>query len=90
MDTEKKPTEDTTPPKQDMGQIVSDLVVSGATVLAHSAAEAVVKRVRKAAAQTAPVKAVAKVVNKAQKSAAPSKKKAKKNFQEIQLEKECR
>ena len=35
MDTEKKPTEDATPPKQDMGQIISDLVVSGATVLGY-------------------------------------------------------
>jgi hypothetical protein len=80
MDTEKKPDENTEKPKQDIGEVVGDLIVSGATVLAHSAAEAIVKRVRKSAAKTAPVKAVAKVVKKAKKSAAPktAKKKAKK------------
>jgi hypothetical protein len=31
MDTEKKPDEK---PKQDIGEVVSDLIVSGATVLA--------------------------------------------------------
>jgi hypothetical protein len=41
MDTEKKTDE-----KQDIGQVVGDLIVSGATVLAHSAAEAVVNRIR--------------------------------------------
>jgi hypothetical protein len=46
--TDKQPT-------PDIGAIVGDLVVSGATILAHSAAEAVVKRVKKAAADTAPV-----------------------------------
>jgi hypothetical protein len=72
--------ENTEKPKQDIGEVVGDLIVSGATVLAHSAAEAIVKRVRKSAAKTAPVKAVAKVVKKAKKSAAPktAKKKAKK------------
>jgi hypothetical protein len=64
MDIEKKPGEKPEQPKQDIAQIVGDLVVSGATVLAHSAAEAMVKRVRKAAAKTAQVKAVAKVVNR--------------------------
>jgi hypothetical protein len=83
MDTEKKPDEPSAEkPKQDVGQIVGDLVVSGATVLAHSAAEAVVKRVRKAAAKTRPVKAVGKAVKKARRSAPASKasknKKAKK------------
>ena len=83
MDTEKKPDEPSAEkPKQDVGQIVGDLVVSGATVLAHSAAEAVVKRVRKAAAKTRPVKAMAKAAKKARKSAPTSKagksKKAKK------------
>jgi hypothetical protein len=73
MDTEKKPDEDAKQPKQEIGQIVGDLVVSGATVLAHSAAEAVVKRVRKAAAKTTPAKARAKVVKKAKKSTAASK-----------------
>ena len=69
-------------PKQDIGEIVGDLVVSGATLLAHSAAETVVKRVKKAAAKLAPVEAVNKVVKKAKKSAAGAKvakaKKAKK------------
>jgi hypothetical protein len=78
MDTEKKPDEDAKQPKQDVGQIVGDLVVSGATVLAHSAAEAVVKRVRKAAAKTTPAKARAKVVKKAKKSTAASKAASKK------------
>lgn len=50
MDTEKKSGEQRTDqPKPDIGEIVGDLVVSGATILAHSAAEAVVKRVKKAA-----------------------------------------
>ena len=71
MDTEKKPSQQAgEEPKKDIGEIVGDLVVSGATVLAHSAAEAVVKRVRKAAAKAAPVKAVAKVVKKSKRSAA--------------------
>jgi hypothetical protein len=51
MDSEKNP-DDYKEPKQDLGQIVGDIVVSGATVLAHSGAEAVVKRVRNAAART--------------------------------------
>ena len=68
MDTEKK-SEKSPEPTQDIGKIVGDLVVSGATILAHSAAEAVVKRVNKAAADSAPVQAVAKVVKKAKKSA---------------------
>ena len=69
-------------PKQDLGEIVGDLVVSGATLLAHSAAETVVKRVKKAAAKLAPIEAVKKVPKKAKKSAAGTKvakaKKAKK------------
>ena len=46
MDTEKKPSEQARKrPKKDIGEIVGDLLVSGATVLAHSAvAETVVKR----------------------------------------------
>ena len=87
MDTEKKPDENTEKPKQDMGEVMSDLIVNGATVLAHTAAEAVVGRVKKAAAKTAPVKAVAKAVKKAKKSV--SRKKAK-NSQEIQLEEKRR
>jgi hypothetical protein len=59
--TDKQPT-------PDIGAIVGDLVVSGATFLAHSAAEAVVKRVKKAAADTARWQAVAKIVKKAKKS----------------------
>ena len=83
VDTEKKPDEQKTDqPKQDLGEIVGDLVVSGATLLAHSAAETVVKRVKKAAAKLAPVEAVKKVAKKAKKSAAGTKaakaKKAKK------------
>ena len=83
MDTEKKPDEQKTDqPKQDIGEIVGDLVVSGATLLAHSAAETVVKHVKKVAAKSAPVEAVKKVVKKAKKSAAGTKaaktKKAKK------------
>jgi hypothetical protein len=71
MDTEKKPDAETTDqPKPTIGDVVGDLVVSGATVLANSAAKAVVSRVKKAAATSAPVKAVAKVVKKAKKSAA--------------------
>ena len=74
--------EATDQPKQDLGEIVSDLVVSGATLLAHSAAETVVKRVKKAAAKLAPIEAVKKVPKKAKKSAAGTKvakaKKAKK------------
>ena len=74
MNTEKKPNEQAAKePKKDVGEIVGDLVVSGATVLAHSAAEAVVKRVRKAASKTPPVKAAAKIVKKAKKSGAVSK-----------------
>ena len=44
MDTEK-PEKSADQPKQDIGELVGDLVVSGATVLAHTAAKAVVKRV---------------------------------------------
>jgi hypothetical protein len=74
VDTEKKPDEQKTDqPKQDIGEIVGDLVVSGATLLAHSVAETVVKRVKKAAAKLAPVEAVNKVEKKAKKSAAGTK-----------------
>ena len=50
MDTEKT-EKSADQPKQDIGEIVGDLIVSGATVLANTAAKAVVKRVRKAAAK---------------------------------------
>jgi hypothetical protein len=72
MDTDKKPQEKTDGSK-DIGDMVGDLVVSGATVLAHSAATAIVKRVKKAATKSAPVKAAAKAVSKARKSAAARK-----------------
>src|SRR3954454_21620831 len=83
MDTEKKPDGETTDqPKPSISDVVGDLVVSGATVLANTAAKAVVGQVKKAAAKSAPVKAVAKAVKKAKKSAAGAKasktKKAKK------------
>src|SRR3954447_20027826 len=83
MDTEKKPDGATTEqPNPSIGDAIGNLVVSGATVLANSAAKAVVSRVKKAAATSAPVKAVAKAVKKANKSAAGVKaaktKKAKK------------
>ena len=88
MDTEKKPNEpDADQPKpeqpnQNIGDIVGDLVVSGATMLANTAAKAVVNRVKKAAGKTKPIKAVAKAVKKAKTSAAAPKatkgKKAKK------------
>jgi hypothetical protein len=32
MDTEKKPDEDTAKRKQDIGEVIGDIVVSGATV----------------------------------------------------------
>jgi hypothetical protein len=83
VDTEKKSGErKTDQSKQDLGEIVGDLVVSGATLLAHSAAETVVKRVKKAAAKLAPVEAAKKIPKKAKKSSAGIKvakaKKAKK------------
>jgi hypothetical protein len=88
MDTEKKSEDSTDQKKPDLTQVLGDLLVSGATVLAHSAAEAVVKRVRRSAAKTAPVKAVAKVMKKA-KSAAPktAKKNAKKTTKKTSVKK---
>ena len=50
MDTEKKPGEQTGQPKPEIGEMVGDLVVSSATILANSAAKAVVSRFKKAAA----------------------------------------
>jgi hypothetical protein len=70
MDTDKKPDET---PKHDIGELVGDLVVSGATALANTAAKMVVKRGRKTVVRSAPGKAVAKVMKKAKKSAAASK-----------------
>ena len=67
MDTEKKP-EEPEKSKQNVGDIVGDLVVSGATVLTNTAAKAVVSRVKKAAAKTKPAKAVARAVKTAKKS----------------------
>src|SRR3954451_22291670 len=74
MDTEKKPDGATTDqPNPSIGDVVGNLVVSGATVLANTAAKAVVGRVKKAAAKSAPVKAVTKAVKKAKQSAAGAK-----------------
>ena len=59
MNTEKKPDEQKTDQrKQGLGEIVGDLVVNGAVLLAHSAAETVIDRVKGAAAKLAPVEAV--------------------------------
>jgi hypothetical protein len=59
VNTEKKPDEQKKDqPKHDLGEIVGNLVVSGAVLLAHSAAETVIKRVKKAAEKLAPVEAV--------------------------------
>jgi hypothetical protein len=63
MDAEKK-SEKEKQATEDIGTIVGDLVVSGATMLAHSAAEAVVERVKQAAADSTPVRAVAKTVRR--------------------------
>src|ERR1044072_6469134 len=75
MDTEKKPevpeAEQPKPEsKQNVGDIVGDLVVSGATMLANTAATAVVNQVKKAAAKSKPAKAVARAVTTAKKSGA--------------------
>ena len=57
VETEKRPDESKTEqpkavePKQNIGDLVGELVVSGATVLANTAAKAVVSRVKKAAAK---------------------------------------
>ena len=78
MDTEKKPAEpEAEQPKQNVGDLVGDLVVSGATMLANTAAKAVVSRVKKAAAKSRPAKAAATVVRKAKKSKAAKSRKAK-------------
>ena len=74
MDTEKKQSDEPAEQaKQNIGDLVGELVVSGATVLANSAAKAVVSRVKKAAAKSPPAKAMAKAVKKARKSLATSK-----------------
>ena len=89
MDTEKK----TDQPKQDLGEIVSDSVVSGATRLAHSAAETVVKRVKKAAAKLAPIEAVKKVQKKRRSRRwhqGCEGQESKESFQEIRPEEERR
>ena len=59
MDRDKSETEKTEQSKkteQPISDIVGDLVVSAATVIAHSAAEAVVGRVKKAAKKSAVAK----------------------------------
>jgi hypothetical protein len=76
MDTEKTETQttkrhDNSPPdekkteKQPIADMVGDLVVSAATVIAHSAAEAVVNRVKTVAKKKAPKKPAATVAKKA-------------------------
>ena len=82
MDTEKKHEAEEGKPAT-VADTVGDLVVSAATVLAHTAAEAVVGRVKKAAAKTKPVRAVEQAAKKAKKAAPkkakmPAPKKAKK------------
>src|SRR3954451_22926717 len=67
MDTEKTPA---TTGQPNLADAVGDLVVSGATMLANTAARAVVGRIRKAAAKSAPVKAAAKAAKKAKQSVA--------------------
>jgi hypothetical protein len=67
MDRDKSETETTEQPKkteQPISDIVGDLVVSAATVIAHSAAEAVVGRVKKAAKKSAVAKKAKAVVKK--------------------------
>ncbi len=75
MDTEKKPEAEEGKPAT-VADTVGDLVVSAATVLAHTAAEAVVGRVKKAAAKTKPVRAVEQAAKKAKKAAPKTKKAA--------------
>lgn len=70
MDTEKTPAATGQP---NLADAVGDLVVSGATMLANTAAKAVVGRIKKAAAKSAPVKAVAKAAKKAKRSVAGAK-----------------
>jgi hypothetical protein len=50
MDTEKKPK------VEPISEVIGDIVISGATLLAHSAAEAVVSRVKRAAKKSPAVK----------------------------------
>jgi hypothetical protein len=59
MDTEKKPETEEEKQARTVADTVGDLVVSAVTVLAHSAALAVVGSVKEAAAKPTPVKAVA-------------------------------
>jgi hypothetical protein len=71
MDAEKTSDEQKADqPKQDIREIVGNLVVSGAALLAHAAAETVVERVKQAAVKLAPVESDKKVVKKAKKSPA--------------------
>src|SRR3954463_585736 len=67
MDTEKTAA---TTGQPNLADTVGDLVVSGATMLANTAAKAVVGRIKKAAAKSAPVKAAAKAAKKAKRSVA--------------------
>src|SRR5258708_36500413 len=70
MDTEKKPGGRTDQPKPEIGEVVGDLVVSTATVLANSSAKAVATRFKKAAAKSPPAKTVSRAVKKTRKSPA--------------------
>ena len=75
MDNEKKPHEQAGQPKPDIADMVGDLVIGTATAIAHSAATAVVNRVKKASRKRrAP--AIGKAKTAATKAATPTAKKA--------------
>jgi hypothetical protein len=83
MDTEKKPDERTHQPKANISDTVGDLVIGAATVLANTAATAVVNRVKKASKKTAPsavkkAKRAARTATQTTKKARAAKKAAKK------------
>jgi hypothetical protein len=73
MDTEKKTAQDPKQNKQPISDMFGDMVVSAATVLAHSAAEAAVDHVKKAVKKSA----VAKKAKTAAKKPAPKSTKRK-------------
>jgi hypothetical protein len=75
MDNEKKPGEQASPSKADIGDMVGDLVIGTATAIAHSAATAVVDRVKKASKRRAPA-AIRKAKTAAKKAVTPKAKKA--------------
>jgi hypothetical protein len=80
MDTDKTAEPEKMQDKKPIADTVGELVVSAATVLAHSAAEAVVARVKKASREnpvTKKAKVIAnKVLPKSGKRAAPKKTKS--------------